>query len=56
MGRFLTRPERLAELRKRKRAEAAAEPVTLNPRYPYRALRFDPALYGALRVTVKKVE
>lgn len=49
MPRFLTRPERLAEARRKARQAAITDPPRLNPDYPYRALAFDPVLFQARR-------
>jgi hypothetical protein len=50
MARFLSRPERLAEARRKARQAAITDPPRLNPDYPYRALGFDPVLFQARRV------
>lgn len=49
MARFPTRAERLAAERARKRAEQVTTPPVLNPSYPYRAIRWDPAPFRARR-------
>lgn len=46
--RFPTRPERLAEERRREAQEAREDPVLLNPVFPYRGKPFPAEIFSAV--------
>lgn len=45
MSRGLDRSGRLADERRREAAREAAEPLRLNPEYPWRSVEFDPSYF-----------